>query len=134
MSFYRLMYLWPKAFDHSVRPTRLSWETRLTYLKTFKLAWMQEYDEEERELKSWRRQKVNLSKNETDDPQMTAKISALTLEIEEKEKKLTKKYPSKGTVFLGGNPLTNSTTLGNRSDQPLKLKKAHFTQLHDKGN
>ena len=122
-------------FNHSVWSRSVSIVGEADFFENlYKLAWMQEYDEEERELKSWRRQKVNLSKNETDDPQMTAKISVLTLEIEEKEKKLMKKYPSKGTVFLGGNPLTNSTTLGNRSDQPLKLKKAHFTQLHDKGN
>ena len=90
---------------------------------------MQKYDEEERELKSWRREKVNLSKIETNDPEMTAKISELTLKIQVKEKELTEKYPSKGAVFLGKNPL-----LPTNNNQPLKLKKAQFTQLHDKGN
>ena len=92
----------------------------------YKLDFMQKYDDEERQLKSWRREKVNLSKIETDDPEMAAKIRALTLKIEEKEKELTEKYPSKGTVFLGKNPLTNS-------NQARNLKKAQFTQLHDKG-
>ena len=92
----------------------------------YKLDFMQKYDDEERQLKSWRREKVNLSKIETDDPEMAAKIRALTLKIEEKEKELTEKYPSKGTVFLGKNPLTNS-------NQSRNLKKAQFTQLHDKG-
>ena len=93
----------------------------------YKLDFMQKYDDEERQLKSWRREKVNLSKIETDDPEMAAKIRALTLKIEEKEKELTEKYPSKGTVFLGKNPLTNS-------NQSRNLKKAQFTHLHDKGN
>ena len=97
------------------------------YFETlYKLDFMQKYDDEERQLKSWRREKVNLSKIETDDPEMAAKIRALTLKIEEKEKELTEKYPSKGTVFLGKNPLTNS-------NQSRNLKKAQFTQLHDKG-
>lgn len=94
----------------------------------YKLDWMQKYDDEERQLKSWRREKVNLSKIETDDPEMSAKIKALTLKIEEKEKELTEKYPSKGAVFLGKNPL-----LPTNKHQPLELKKVQFTQLHDKG-
>ena len=49
---------------------------------------MQKYDDEERQLKSWRREKVNLSKIETDDPEMKAKIDELTSKIAIKEKEL----------------------------------------------
>ena len=87
---------------------------------------MQKYDDEERQLKSWRREKVNLSKIETDDSGMKAKIDELTCKISAKEKELSEKYPSKGSVFLGTNPLTTG-------NQALKLKKAQFAQLHDKG-
>lgn len=92
---------------------------------------MQKYDDEERQLKSWRREKVNLSKIETDDPEMKAKIDELTSKIAIKEKELAEEYPSKGSVFLDPNPLINESKSNHLTR--LNLKKAQFAQLHNKG-